>query len=247
MSRTSQAAVLLAVAVGLYQVAASASGSSVPAGPSASSGSMPSMSPEERAIEVYKNADEHRVKGNKLADEAASKTGKDAEKAAAKSRSEFEKALKDFKSAAKLNPQLFQAYNGMGYAYRKTGDYAKALEMYDQAIKLAPGFFPEAVEYRAEAYLALNRIDDARQAYLDLFAADRKQADLLMAAMKKWVTARQADAAGVDPSAGGGLREVDLRARGHGQGHAADGRHQAATRAGKVQLPVASSQLPVTS
>ena len=27
---------------------------------------------------------------------------------------------------------MYQAYNGMGFSYRKTGDYAKALEMYDQ-------------------------------------------------------------------------------------------------------------------
>jgi tetratricopeptide (TPR) repeat protein len=89
----------------------------------------------------------------------------------------------------------------MGFAYRKTGDYEKALEMYDKAIGMAPGFFAEAVEYRAEAYLALNRLDDARQAYLDLFAADRKQADILMATMKAWVDAHRADAAGVDPAA----------------------------------------------
>ena len=42
----------------------------------------------------------------------------------------------------------------MGYAYRKTGDFAKALEMYDQAITMAPGLYAEAVEYRAEAYLS---------------------------------------------------------------------------------------------
>jgi tetratricopeptide (TPR) repeat protein len=163
---------------------------------------MRTMTPEERAVEAYKNGDEHRVKAKKLEDEAAGKTGKDAEKATAKARSEFEKSLKDFKNAAKLDPKLYQAYNGMGYAYRKTGDYATALEMYDQAIKLAaPNFFPEAVEYRAEAFLALNRLDDARQAYLELFAADRKQADILMVTMKNWVAARKADAAGVAPDA----------------------------------------------
>ena len=169
--------------------------------------SAPSMSPEERAIESYKNGDEHRVKGKKLEDEAAAKQGNDSMKALAKAKSEFEKSLKDFKSAAQLNPQLFQAYNGMGYAYRKTGDYAKALEMYDQAIKMAPGFYSEAVEYRAEAYLSLNRIDDARKSYLDLFAADRKQADILMVAMKKWVAARQADSAGVDPAVVGSFEK----------------------------------------
>jgi tetratricopeptide (TPR) repeat protein len=160
------------------------------------------MSPEERAVEAYKSGDEHRVKGKKLEEDAATKKGSDAEKTTAKARGEFEKSLKDFKNAAKLNPKLAPAYNGMGYAYRKTGDYAKALEMYDQAIELAkPQLFAEAVEYRAEAYLGLNRVDDARQSYLDLFGADRKQADILMAAMKSWVTARHADAAGVSPDA----------------------------------------------
>ena len=201
MSRTFRHAVFLAAAVGIAHVAVFANGSSVPAGPSSSSSSLPSMTPEERAVEAYRSGDNHRVKGRKLEEAAAAKKGSDANKAVAKARNEFEKSLKDFKDAAKLNPKLFQAYNGMGYAYRKTGDYVKALEMYDQAIKMAPVFFSEAVEYRAEAYLALNRVDDARQAYLDLLAADRKQADILMAAMKNWVAARHADAAGVAPEA----------------------------------------------
>ena len=72
---------------------------------------------------------------------------------------------------------------------------------------MAPGFFSEAVEYRAEAYLALNRLDDARQAYLDLFAADRKQADILMAAMKTWVESHRADAGTVDPAAISGFEK----------------------------------------
>jgi tetratricopeptide (TPR) repeat protein len=156
------------------------------------------MSPEERAIEAFKSGDGHRIKGRKLEQEAAGKAGADAEKGASKARGEFEKSLKDFQRAAQLNPQLFQAFNGMGYGYRKTGDYAKALEMYDQAIKMAPGFYAEAVEYRAEAYLSLNRVEDARKAYLDLFAAERTQADALMVAMKNWIAARRATPAGVD-------------------------------------------------
>lgn len=198
--RRTVSAVIVIGALGAFHALVSASGST-PSMPSGSSSSMRSMTPEERAVEAYKNGDEHRIKGKKLEDEAAAKTGSDATKTAAKARTEFEKSLKDFRNAAQLNPQLFQAYNGLGFAYRKTGDYAKALEMYDKAIGMAPGFFSEAVEYRAEAYLALNRLDDARQAYLDLFAADRKQADILMGAMKTWVDAHRADAAGVDPAA----------------------------------------------
>jgi tetratricopeptide (TPR) repeat protein len=200
MSRTLRATVLLVSAVGLYQLPALANGGAAPSMPSSSS-AMPSMSPEERAVQAYKSGDEHRMKGKKLEDEASAKQGTEADRTLMKARSEFERSLKDFKSAAQLNPQMFQAYNGMGYAFRKTGDYPSALRMYDQAIKMAPGLYAEAIEYRAEAYLGLNRIDDARQAYLDLFAADRKQADSLMVAMKKWIAARHADAAGVDPAA----------------------------------------------
>jgi hypothetical protein len=69
--------------------------------------------------------------------------------------------------------------------------------MYDKALALAPGF-PDAIEYRGVAYLKLNRVDDSKQAYLDLFGKDRKQADDLLKAMAEWVTERKADAAGVD-------------------------------------------------
>ena len=92
----------------------------------------------------------------------------------------------------------------MGFSYRKTGDYAKALEMYDKALTLKPGF-PDAIEYRGEAYLGLNRVDDAKQAYLELLAADRKQADTLMAAMQKWIADSKTNPAGVDPAVVSGL------------------------------------------
>jgi tetratricopeptide (TPR) repeat protein len=72
--------------------------------------------------------------------------------------------------------------------------------MYDKALALAPGF-PDALEYRGEAYLALSRIDDAKAAYLELFAKDRDQAAQLMKAMTDWVAKRQADPAGADPAA----------------------------------------------
>src|SRR4026207_55245 len=140
----SSIAILVIGALGIFHTIVSASGSGTP-GPSTPSTSMRTMTPEERAVEAYRSGDDHRVKGKKLEEEAAKKKGTDADKAVAKARGEFEKSLKDFRNAAQLNPQLFQAYNGMGFAYRKTGDYPKALEMYDKAIAMAPGFFPEAV------------------------------------------------------------------------------------------------------
>jgi tetratricopeptide (TPR) repeat protein len=200
MRRMWKAGVLLAAAVALTQARTGASGGSVPSAPSMPSGPMRTMTPEEMARDVYNNGIEHKDKGLKLEQKAATEQAKDQQKDLGKAKGEYEKALKDFRKAAELAPALFQAYNGMGFAYRKTGDYTKALEMYDKALQMAPGF-PDAIEYRGEAYLALNRIDDAKQAYLELFASDRKQADLLMKAMTDWVAKRQAEPAGLDPAA----------------------------------------------
>ena len=202
MLRIIKAAVSLVALVGVYQAAAGANGVAVPPSPSPSASS-PSrtLTPEEVAVEVYNSGISHRDRALK-ADTQAMKDKKDSDrlKNEKKAREEYDKALKDFARAAKLNPSMPQAYNGMGFAYRKLGDYAKALENYDRALQLAPNF-PDAIEYRGEAYLALNRLDEAKQAYLTLFAMDRKQADSLMAAMKEYVAKKKADPSGVDTAA----------------------------------------------
>jgi tetratricopeptide (TPR) repeat protein len=202
MLRIVKAALTVAAVVGVVQVGAGANGVAVPspsAGPSAAA-SRP-LTPEEMAVDAYNGGIGHRDRAVK-AETQALKDKKDSDRAKneKKAKEEFDKALQDFKRAAELNPKLPQAYNGMGYSYRKLGDYNKALENYDRALELNPKF-PDALEYRGEAYLGLNRLDDARQAYLTLFAMDRKQADVLMQAMTAYVEKKKADPAGVDPAA----------------------------------------------
>jgi len=194
MSRIVKAAATLVALVGVYQVAAGANGVAVPSASRA-------LTPEEMAVQAYNSGIGHRDRALK-AEEKAVKDKKDADrlKNEKKAREEHDKALKDFKRAAELNPMLPQAWNGMGFAYRKLGDYAKALEHYDRALQLNSKFI-DAIEYRGEAYLGLNRLDDAKQAYLALFTMDRKQADTLMRAMTEYVAQRKADPAGVDPGA----------------------------------------------
>jgi tetratricopeptide (TPR) repeat protein len=202
MLRIVKAAVTLAAVVGLYQVAAIANGTGLPP-PSSAPAATPArpVTPEEMAVDAYNSGLDHRGKGIKAEEKAtAAKKDSDRVKEEKKAREEYEKAFKDFKKAAELNPKLPQAFNGMGYAYRKLGDYPKALEMYDKALEMAPNF-PDAIEYRGEAYLGLNRLDDAKQAYLTLFAMDRKQADMLMSAMKDYIAKKKADPSGVDAAA----------------------------------------------
>ena len=115
-------------------------------------------------------------------------------------RKEYEAALKSFQAAAAAAPGNYRAHNGAGYSLRKLGQYPQALESYERALKLAPDS-SEAIEYRAEAYLALNRLEDAKQAYMHLFVHDRSVSHVLMKAMKAWVETHRARPAGVDSAA----------------------------------------------
>ena len=78
--------------------------------------------------------------------------------------------------------------------------YDAALSAYAKALELNPNY-PDAIEYRGEAYLGLNKLDEAKAAYLALFAQSRPLADQLMTAMRRWTDARRADAQGVAPEA----------------------------------------------
>ena len=80
---------------------------------------------------------------------------------------------------------------------RNVGRYEESLAAYNVALDINP-VFDEAIEYRGEAYLGLNRLDEAKEAYMDLFQNNRGLADQLMAAMTSWVAARRDDAGSLD-------------------------------------------------
>ena len=54
-----------------------------------------------------------------------------------------------------------EAYNLSGFAYRKLGAYDRALEFYDKALRLNPHNLG-ALEYLGEAYLEMDRLQDAQ-------------------------------------------------------------------------------------
>lgn len=112
--------------------------------------------------------------------------GKPGNKLSPAAKQAYTNARSQFEAATKADPKLAQAWNGLGYTNRKLGDYETALAAYDEALELRTGY-PEATEYRGEAYLALNRIEEAKQAYLDLFAENRELAGKLLESMKVWI------------------------------------------------------------
>jgi tetratricopeptide (TPR) repeat protein len=107
-------------------------------------------------------------------------------------------SLPHFASAVRLDSSMHEAYTYMGYANRKLGRYDEALHAYEQALKINPNT-PHAIEYQGEAFLGLNRIDEARFNFLRLYALDQFEAAKLLQAMHAWVEANQAKPpAGID-------------------------------------------------
>ena len=162
---------------------------------------VPSTDPADQAAEAYNRGLASRDKAWKLEEQAETSTD-DGQRAKleAKAHKEYDKAIRAFQSATESDPQMHQAFSSLGYALRKTGRYEDSLAAYNKALDLSPSY-TEAIEYRAEAYLGLNRMDEAKQAYMHLFREDRERADELLAAMQGWVEERLGDPAGLDPAA----------------------------------------------
>jgi|SRR6185436_2797699 len=170
----------------------------------AGSGSMPSMpriesaSPEDQARDAYNIGVRGVEKADGLIADAAQLTDtRKQQKALDKAHSGYANARKKFARATELNPRLPEAWNYLGYTNRQLGDYEASLAAYDHALALKPGF-PEAIEYRGHAYLGLNRLNDAKQAYLALYSSNRKLAAQLLTGMQDWIGSHRGNPAGVD-------------------------------------------------
>ena len=153
-------------------------------GGAGSAATAPAQSLEELAVESYYRGLRLRDKAWELEERAAGK--ENPAKLLAKVEKTWTKASSAFRESIDQNPLLHQAHSSLGYTYRKLGRYEESLGSYNRALELAPGYV-EAIEYRAEAYLGLNRLDEAKQSYMDLFRVDRDQADALMTAMRGWI------------------------------------------------------------
>jgi tetratricopeptide (TPR) repeat protein len=175
-----------------------AGGGSMPSMGGMPSSESPRATPEEQAVTAY-NVGVHGVeKADELsADAARQGDPKKQQKGSDKARSAYAGALKKFSKATELNPAMFEAWNYVGYTNRRLGNYEAALTAYDRALTLKPDY-AEAIEYRGHAYLGLNRLGEAKQAYLTLFSSNRKLAAQLLTAMQAWIGEHRGNGAGVD-------------------------------------------------
>ena len=101
-----------------------------------------------------------------------------------------------FEKTVKADPKAREAWNLIGYTSRRLGEYDRSLAAYEKALAIEPNY-PEAIEYRAEAYLALRRLDDVKAAYKELDVLSPPHADVLMESMRGWVAAHRRKPDGV--------------------------------------------------
>jgi tetratricopeptide (TPR) repeat protein len=152
--------------------------------------------PEEQARAAYNEGVRAVKQAKKYEDDLAGAKDDKKAKAAERVRKQYDKARGYFANAASKQATMHEAWNYVGFTSRKLGEYDKALAAYDEALRLKPDY-AEAIEYRGEAYVWMNRLEDAKKAYMDLYRDSREMANQLMGVMQQWVTERRADASGV--------------------------------------------------
>lgn len=140
----------------------------------------------EEAAELIKKATKEYNKGVKHMDKARKQAQKgDSTYAfnyrattAAKTKNEYKKAVKRFNKAIKHNDEFPEAFNNLGYCYRKLGKLEESLEAYSKALKLNPDF-PQAIEYLGETFLALDSLGRANEQLTKLKSLKSSYADTL--------------------------------------------------------------------
>jgi tetratricopeptide (TPR) repeat protein len=133
------------------------------------------------------------------ADAAKAATPEKAAKAHEKAQKYYQESITAFIDAVGAQPKMYQAWNYLGFANRHLGHFDESLDSYAKALEINPNY-PDAIEYRGEAYLGLNQIEDAKAAYMSLFRDSRPLANELMTAMHHWADSRRQDAQGMSPA-----------------------------------------------
>src|SRR3984885_15264417 len=188
-------ALTITLMVAPVEFAAAHGGGGMGGGASGSTGSagFPRSTPEDQAKDAYNSGVRSIKKAQEYDSDAAKAPNPEkAAKAQDKAHQAYSKALEQFIDAVAKQPSMYQAWNYIGFANRHLGNYDDSLSAYAKALELNPNY-PDAIEYRGEEYLGLNKIEPAKEAYMSLFRGSRQLADELMVAMRHWTESRRKD------------------------------------------------------
>ena len=84
---------------------------------------------------------------------------------------QLNEAANSFENAIKLDPNFIQAYNNLGNLYVKSGEFLKAIEMYNKVLVLKPDY-PEGYNNLASAQNDLGRLEDSIKNYVNAINFD---------------------------------------------------------------------------
>lgn len=154
-------------------------------------------SPEEQAAEKDKKATQSYNEGVKRMEKAKQIiSGGDSTYAFnyratsdAKAKKEYEKAVDKFKTTIELKPDMAEAFNNLGYCYRKLDKLPLSLENYHKALELSPGF-PQAHEYLGETFLAMDSLKLAQGQLQMLQELKSPYADTLLKSIELYKLAK---------------------------------------------------------
>jgi tetratricopeptide (TPR) repeat protein len=111
-------------------------------------------------------------------------------KAQRAARDAYKESQRHFEIAVRADASMHEAYTYLGYSNRKLGRHLQALDAYEHALRINPDY-SHAIEYQGQAFLGLDRFEDARFNYLRLYALNKGQAGKLLRAMQAWVLAHE--------------------------------------------------------
>jgi len=135
----------------------------------------------------------------KLARKAAEAPSEDKRQALLEKRTKaLQQAIEKFQEAIGFQPDLLDAYTGLGTALRELGLHGDALQVHARALE-ADGDREEDFRGWAGSLLALNMLGDATTAYTRLAASRPDQAAILMETMKAWLAEKQTDPGDLSP------------------------------------------------
>ena len=131
-------------------------------------------------------------------EEVAAKASNPDKKAGAmeKAGDAYYRALDQFTEALSNKGDMVDAWNYAGFVHLRLGAYSESIDDYNHTLALKPDLL-EAVEHRAESYMAVDRLEEAKASYMNLFNHARPLADQLMMSMQKWVESHRTAANGI--------------------------------------------------
>ena len=153
--------------------------------------------PDAAATKAYTAGKKSLAKAKDFENTAAAAQNPDKKSSALeKMRDAYYRALDQFTEALSNKGDMYDAWNQVGYIHLRLGAYTESIDDYNHTLALKPDLY-EATFHRAEAYLAVDHVDNAKDAYMDLFNHARPFADRLMESMQNWLTMHRADSNGM--------------------------------------------------